>query len=243
MSAFIRNSGEWQRPIQGLDEWLCIAIDDLAPPAQERITQEIESHFHDALDAYQAEGQNEPEARTRALMDLGDPGAAQKRFRKCHLTKAEAKSLAEMWNDYRKSSKSAYLVLGFCYSVVFAILAVGYHFRGYIDIDISTKLLGVWIGEILLFFTSSVWIARNNRDPGFIGQLYTLCVLDRLFSLIFCLWVIRTCGGSSGLIWGLGGVGFSLMRDSTKMFQVIPLWLKIQRMDDFSKEVPPKCLD
>jgi hypothetical protein len=77
-------------PIKSLPEWLTTATENLSAPAKERIKQEIESHFEQAMESHCAEGLTEPQAQARALTELGDAKAAAKSFRKSHLTAAEA---------------------------------------------------------------------------------------------------------------------------------------------------------
>jgi hypothetical protein len=76
--------------------WLQIATEDLAATPRERIKREIESHFAEAVAANMDDGQTESSARDTALADLGDPDEAAKKFKKSHLTEAEAKWLRSM---------------------------------------------------------------------------------------------------------------------------------------------------
>src|SRR5882724_8024183 len=81
------------RKLESLSNWLEIATKDLAQAGKQRITQEIEAHFADAVEARLSQGKPEPVAKANALAELGDPTAAGKRFRKKHFTEKEAKLL------------------------------------------------------------------------------------------------------------------------------------------------------
>jgi hypothetical protein len=74
-----------------LTEWLRIATADLEKPAKQRIAQEIEVHYADAIRYHSAAGKFESDARIAALEELGDPHVAANRFQKTYLTASEAR--------------------------------------------------------------------------------------------------------------------------------------------------------
>jgi hypothetical protein len=93
-SQFIRDFGltEWLKT-RGLAGWLDIATDGLEEPAKQRIANEIETHYAEAVSAHLVAGETEISAQATALAELGDPQQAAPKFRKGHLTEREAKSL------------------------------------------------------------------------------------------------------------------------------------------------------
>jgi uncharacterized membrane protein len=78
---------------RGLPGWLEIATDKLAESARQRISQEMEAHFAEAVKAHVEAGQTESEAQAMALAELGDPQDAARSFKKSHLTEKEAEWL------------------------------------------------------------------------------------------------------------------------------------------------------
>src|SRR5260221_4530169 len=100
-SIHTRNAGNvmyWYptRKLESLSKWLEIATKGLATAGKQRITQEIEAHFADAVEARVSQGKPEGVAKANALAELGDPTAAGKRFRKKHFTEKEAKPLGAL---------------------------------------------------------------------------------------------------------------------------------------------------
>lgn len=69
-----------------LAEWLTIATHGLVPASCERIKLEIRAHYAEIVAARIADGMNQPDAESAALLELGDPSVASKKFRKRHLT-------------------------------------------------------------------------------------------------------------------------------------------------------------
>lgn len=109
---------------QTLSDWLRIASWRLADSAKERIRIEIEAHYNQAVEAHRGNGLSESAAQATALVELGDPEAAAKRFRKRHLTEWEAEKL-------RKSDKEARSVLGllFCYLFFPVFIVIALHWK------------------------------------------------------------------------------------------------------------------
>jgi hypothetical protein len=79
-----------QRRLAG---WLEIATADLEASAKQRITQEIEAHYGEALKSHVEAGEHEYSAQDSALADLGDPRVAATNFKKTYLTGSEAEWL------------------------------------------------------------------------------------------------------------------------------------------------------
>src|SRR6266404_2508067 len=86
----------WYRTskLENLSDWLAIATKGLAQAGKQRITQEIEAHFADAVEARVSQGKPEQVAKANALAELGNPTTAGKRFRKKHFTEKELALLA-----------------------------------------------------------------------------------------------------------------------------------------------------
>jgi hypothetical protein len=101
-----------------LAEWLEIATDGIAAAGRERVCREIGAHFAQAVKAHLAEGESEPVAEINALEELGDAKAAQRNFRKRHLTKEEEKQLATLRGMARsKFVLATNLIIGFALSI------------------------------------------------------------------------------------------------------------------------------
>ena len=74
--------------------WLESAATGLVAPAKQRIRTEIEAHYREAVATHVARGLSEPSAKTAAVVELGDPRAAARRFRRSHLTTEDTKRAA-----------------------------------------------------------------------------------------------------------------------------------------------------
>jgi hypothetical protein len=114
-------NGPNKKKVESLSEWLEIATKDLVPAAKERIAQEIETHFADAVETHLKLGEQELVARFKAVAELGDAGVAGKRFRRKHLTEKEAKRLARAQKDVGRFPwlVFTYLMFAFfCYLVL-----------------------------------------------------------------------------------------------------------------------------
>ena len=73
--------------------WLTIATRDIGRLGKQRIEAEITQHYEEAYHAVLDEGLSNDEIGFLAVEVLGDPGTAQKRFRKQYLTTKEEISL------------------------------------------------------------------------------------------------------------------------------------------------------
>ncbi|HVU37137.1 MAG TPA: hypothetical protein VHC95_02280 [Opitutales bacterium] len=76
-----------------LAEWLAVATQDLAPLAQSDIRKETEARYAGSLRTHSESGQPEAVACAAALAELGDAQAARQRFRRTHLSLADARQL------------------------------------------------------------------------------------------------------------------------------------------------------
>ena len=85
-----------------LAAWVVLATPGLVTPARERIQQEIEAHYADAVARHLAAGAPPAAAEARALDELGDLHAAAKGFRKRYLTEKEETWLREFEVGWRR---------------------------------------------------------------------------------------------------------------------------------------------
>ena len=91
-----------------LVEWLDIATKGIASAGKERITREIEVHFAEAVEGHLAKGETEEVAQARAIIALGDPTVAAKRFRRSCLTEEERQLVSKLLLRTGKMSKLLY---------------------------------------------------------------------------------------------------------------------------------------
>lgn len=87
---------------QPLEEWLSLATSGLVRSAQERVRQELEAHFSDAVEARMAEGLSRDAAQVAAVRELGDARRAAWNFRKNLLMESEARTLFLMQDWHHK---------------------------------------------------------------------------------------------------------------------------------------------
>jgi len=154
-----------------LPEWLNAATENLSAPAKARIKLEIESHFQQAMESHCAQGATEREARTRALMELGNAQAAARSFRKTHLTEKEANALKIELSRYRsglvqRGLPGIYLL---CFLIIFYVLK---------DDHIPLILPGVVAIIILTFQWISLWAVRRLVSRFHVRLFFTLQMLE-----------------------------------------------------------------
>lgn len=92
--------------LSSLDDWLNAATQGLCADARERITEEIASHYDEALTEARREGLSEAGATAKAVRLLGNPRCAQRRLRREHLTIRESKAVERMVGEYDSLLKS-----------------------------------------------------------------------------------------------------------------------------------------
>ena len=80
---------------QTLESWLDTATCGLAKESKLRVREEIESHYHSANEDAVANGVSKERAHREALVSLGDARAANKEYRKVHITAFEKRMLCE----------------------------------------------------------------------------------------------------------------------------------------------------
>jgi len=76
-----------------LDKWLMQAVRGLSNDSADTVRREIQEHFEAARDAALASGIDPQQIDVVALQALGDPGVANRQYRKVLLTKSEARVL------------------------------------------------------------------------------------------------------------------------------------------------------
>jgi hypothetical protein len=89
-----------------VEQWLAIATFGLVPSARERIKLEIQAHYADLVAERLVDGMTQKDAKSAALLELGEPSSAAKEFRKNHLTEDERRHLNEWVESSRKSVSS-----------------------------------------------------------------------------------------------------------------------------------------
>ena len=108
---------------EGLRNWLRTATKRLCVEAKERIGQEIEAHYTEAIDRYREEGVTEADAHVRALVSLGSARKAARAFRKTHLTHRQAVRLEKTLHTASVTPQKIYLQEYTC-KVMFFFLGV-----------------------------------------------------------------------------------------------------------------------
>lgn len=111
-------------PPQTLSDWLRTATRGLTDASKARIRPEIEAHYAQAVEAHREHGLSESEAQMAALVELGDAGAAGKRFRKQYLTIWDAERLRKL----HKGPRSIWYPLG-CYFLFWFVTSDLFQFR------------------------------------------------------------------------------------------------------------------
>src|SRR5882724_12459074 len=96
---------------ESLSDWLKIATRYLTPAGKQRIAEEIEAHYAEAVDTHLKLGEPDQVAKANALAELGDPMVAGEKFRRKHLTEEEAKRLSQA---QKRARSFRFLLLIYC---------------------------------------------------------------------------------------------------------------------------------
>jgi hypothetical protein len=75
-----------------LEKWIDEASKGLEPLAREKITEQITEHYQDAVLGYRSSGLGEDEARSRAMLDLGNTKQANTLYSHSYFTDTELKN-------------------------------------------------------------------------------------------------------------------------------------------------------
>jgi hypothetical protein len=212
---------------QSLTQWLEEATAGLSAEAKERIKLEIESHFQEAVDAHRSDGQTEAQAQTTALEDLGDAEVWAKCFRKTHLTKDEAERLEKIWTSHKKWIERSW---GMNYAAIVGMSAFVCAMCMILMRQTSSFVPPVLAAATMLWSIVGLFLRKGH--PG--SWLPKSVVLDILTTISFAVFFV------------FYGPKASAMAFLCAMFVVpggtvrkIALWLKIRKMNDFWREMPP----
>jgi NADH:ubiquinone oxidoreductase subunit K len=129
---------------QDLSEWLDVATRDLVPSAQARIRAEIETHYTEAVQSGLANGSPESVAQSAALADLGSANAANRRFRREHLTIKNAREATKIV----KSARGGWDVIAMI--DLFLICNFPVILFGWYDFDLPAQRLNIF-GSLVLY--------------------------------------------------------------------------------------------
>lgn len=136
--------------------WLHMATSALCDRARARIAVEIKAHYADLVEVHLAEGMPLIDARLKALEDLGDAQIAARRFRKQHLTQAEAKQISSLLKF--NMGRALFISLAFIGPFVFLF---------WLDREISFKIgLEITIVTFLVFSIITAVLATRAKGQS-----------------------------------------------------------------------------
>jgi hypothetical protein len=207
--------------------WLETATAGLVTPAKQRIRTEIEAHYREAVAAHVAQGLSEPSAKNAALVELGEPRAAAKRFRRSHLTTKNvgAVNKARRWIGPWGLPVAFLLFFGsqFVHRDVFQ--EEGRHYLA------STTLFAIEIITFIVVPTICFAMARRRNAGSNIRLLVLMPTISvyvwmgsmwfTIYGLSFSFWLLTS------MCLGPGFVGTLL------------LWRKLREVADVWSEIPP----
>lgn len=168
---------------QNLSDWLRIATWRLSDCAKERIRTEIEAHYSQSVEAHHENGLSESAAQAAALLELGDPEAAGKRFRKQHLTESESEKLEKL----DKRARSIWNLLG-CYFVFCVFTFWGNRLAHHHSLPLYLVFASLVMVALptLSFLVARYCKARPNRTALFLYFLSEFTVSPFIFWYFFC---------------------------------------------------------
>ncbi len=151
-------------PQYELTAWIVLATDGLVAPARERIKQEIEAHYADAVARHVTGGLPRAMAEARALDELGDIDVAAKGFRKRYLTEKEEAWLREIETGWRQTAPKR--------KRIFPVICV---------------VIGLLLGFAVVFERS----LRPHLDASALQPMYALGILGVIYIFSFFALVMK----------------------------------------------------
>jgi len=220
-------NGPNKKKVESLSEWLEIATKGLVPAAKERIAQEIETHFSEAVETHLKHGEQESVAKIKAVVELGDPKVAGKRFRKKHLTEKEAKKLSLA----QKRAGSIKSLFFFCFVSVFYyffLVIVTDSFAKRPKLDLFFFVLALFLAGIVLPTITFLIMRRRQLWRNICALPLMQSIECAAFSLAFALtmttFVRFLCLIS--MFWAMGG------------FSWLQIWDKVRKTGDDESGAP-----
>ncbi len=192
----------YRRPVDSVLMWLAIATYKLAPSAQARICAEIEAHYAEAVRGHVEQGLAEPDARAKALADLGSPQKAARRFRRTYLTQSDAKVFAGWLKDCNRVSLATVLVTPW-------ILFLLFYFQRSDDAPLSRVWWMLLATGYLLFICVMLLWRRIARQPVTLRNMYRLNFLMNVgWPVLFVIIFLACSFHGVNLIYAVGlGIG------------------------------------
>ncbi len=236
------------------ERWLDTATKSLCAEAKERIGQEIEAHYAEAVDTLREEGMTEQDAHARVLASLGSPRKAARAFRRTHLTEREANRLQRILSqeslkvDWSDMSASMFMLMFYPFIVLGVLVACFLAYsQGALAIGAGVSLLAV-----VLFFVMVkclIYVARRRRQRA--NALPRRQVVQETvfwYAIAFLtnglvLWTLCVLGlpygshphGAIVVVSFREGVLFLACASALVLFWMyLSLWLKLRRGADFT---------
>jgi hypothetical protein len=225
---------EWLRT-HGLAGWLEIATDGLEASAKQRIANEIEVHYSEAVKDQMAAGEPELSAQTTALLQLGDPQAAALNFQKSHLTESEARSMKSMeWIAAKPFCSFWALPLDIMPLLGFVLLCV-YPHRIFQSRLLAIAMLVAYAGFRLI---PRLLCAKPLPRKSFIKvlALSTFLTSVALGGWNALLFYTTTHDIYIGGFFGL----YIVVLQTFKSHSPLRIWNKLRKMGDERNELPPR---
>src|ERR1017187_398781 len=206
--------------------WLESATTGLVAPAKQRIRTEIEAHYREAVATHVAQGLSEPSAKNAALVELGEPRAAARRFRRSHLTSGDAKLAAR----YLTFARSVWWLLG---------MYLFFYYVRSLDLDpvkerndlVPGAFFAIEFLALVVVPTACFFVARRkNSKPN--TRLIVLMQGSAVYVCMLCNIVSDPGPNWRCLVESLAFAGIIL-------FSPLRLWYKLLRAGDDWQEMPP----
>jgi hypothetical protein len=203
--------------------WLQAATDGLVDPARERIHAEIEGHYSEAVAAHMADGLAETEARTAAILELGDAEAASKRFRRQHLT---ARDAGEVEEALKLAGSRKHLLFSCLY---YFLCTCWLFYIGKPDRRSFMVCLAVgFFAAVIAPAASYIMVKRKSKNMGFFILTEAVALTVFLFYLCYCWY-----GLSGDFIYFFCFFVLTLLPG-----QRLRIWLKLRHVANVWDEIP-----
>ncbi|HEX3719213.1 MAG TPA: permease prefix domain 1-containing protein [Verrucomicrobiae bacterium] len=212
---------EWWKTC-GLPGWLEIATNGLEAAAKQRIAQEIEAHFAEAISDHLRAGESEPSAQEMALKELGDPQVAARNFQKSHLTESDGKAIR--WMEW--SAAKPFFSFGMLDAIPlagFALLWLRGRQTPYVRIA-AIFLLVTYVGCRLI--PRLLYTMRLSRTSFIKGVTLSAFLTDTACGICLAMFFYTLC--QNIYVSGFFGL-FNVLLPNLKSSSSLRIWNKLRK--------------
>lgn len=158
-----------------LEKWIGEASKGLEPLAREKITEQITEHYEDSVASYRSSGLSEVDARSRAMVDLGNAKSAQRNYQRYFLSKNQHRCIGDI---IKSNSPNTYY-----YGILMPLLSLLLLFMLFFTQNLLGRVIIIFVAIVLINASSVVNFCIMKLK---INKIYELGILYLSFYVVFC---------------------------------------------------------